>query len=831
MRSLPVLRGFLLAAVASVFLTACDSAEERAEQYFQSGLALSEAGKDAQAKVEFLNALQFMPSHEGARLGYADALLREGKLSDAYVQYVRYVEYHPDSPEVRRKLAEMAIIGGNWAEAERHGREALRLEPDAQGAASIRVALDYRAAISVAAGQVDAQRLQLFTEAEALLRQTPTDKIARRVTIDYLITGPDPIKALPEVEAALLAEPEDYPLNGLKLELLSKKGDMQAVAAQLDRMVGLFPQDRELAPTLLELLVRDGKIDRAEEFLRGRTADAATDVEGNLALIQFLRTHRGPEAALRQVDAAEAAAGATPAAAVYRGLRALFEFDDAQTAAETGAAVDAAVQTARVEVLRASVAELPATDPFGPVLQTGLARMQLALGQAVEARATVDAVIAADRTFADALRLRAAIALDENRPTDAINDLRAALDQNPRDVDALLLLAQAHAADGATDLAGDRLAEANSASGNAADVALRYAAFLVEQGRARPAEAVLSDSLRLFPDNLQLLTARADLMLRDGRRDEAAALVDRIAALPDPAAEPVVRQFRVLLLEAENRTAESIALLREMAQSEDGTVATQIGLVNRLVGIGDTAGALAQLKEAAARYPDDPRLVTLNAALLLQLGQTDEAEAALSTVLATTPGFLPALSLYDEHLAATGRAEQAETALRKALENDPTLTQLRGMLALRLEAQGKIDDAIAEYETILAGGDNPVAANNLISLLAWTRDDAESLENAATFARQIADLQDPAVRDTLGWLAYRQGRFGDAVLALSEAARALPDDPLVQYRYARALEAADRKDAAAGQYDLFLSQRGAAPAAQVADAEARLASLRPATAP
>lgn len=839
MRSLPVLRGFVLAAVASVFLTACDSAEERAEQFYQSGLTLLEAGKDAQAKVEFLNALQFMPAHDGARLGYADALMREGQVSDAYVQYVRYVEYHPDTPDIRRKLAEMAIIGGNWAEAERHGREALRLEPDAPGAASIRIALDYRAAISVAAGQVDAQRQQLFTEAVALLRQSPTDKIARRVTIDFLITGPDPIKALPEVEAALIAEPKDYALNGLKLQLLSQQGDMEAVAAQLDRMVVLFPEDRDLAPTLLDLLVRDGKIDRAEAFLRGRTGAVDTDVAGNLTLIQFLRTHRGPEAGLQQLGTAEAASGATPAAAVYRGLRALFEFDDAQNdaltaaeaEAEAGAAFDPAAQTARADVLRAAITELPADDLFLPVLQTGLARVQLALGQPAEARATVDSVIAADRTFADALRLRAAIALDDDRPTDAVNDLRAALDQDPRDVEALLLLAQAHEADGATDLAGDRLAEANAASGNAADVALRYAGFLVEQGRIRPAEAVLSDALRLSPDNLQLLTARADLMLRDGRRDEAATLVDRIAALPDPAAGPVVRQFRVLLLEAENRTEESIALLREMAQGEDGTVATQIGLVNRLVAIGDTKGALAQLKEAAARFPDDPRVVTLNAALLLQLGQTAEAEAALSALLATAPGFVPALSMLDEHLAATGRPNQAEAALRQALESDSTSAQVRGMLALRLGAQGKTDEAIAEYETILGGGPNPLAANNLISLLAWTREDAESLAKAAAFAGQIAGLDDPAVRDTLGWLAYRQGRYGDAVLALSEAALALPEDVLVQYRYARALEAVDRKDAAIAQYEVFLARRGAAPAAQVADAETRLAGLRAVSGP
>ncbi|OYU19167.1 MAG: hypothetical protein CFE34_06795 [Rhodobacteraceae bacterium PARR1] len=826
MRSLPVLRGFVLATVASVFLTACDSAEERAEQYYQSGLALLQAGKDAQASVEFLNALQYMPAHDGARRGYADALLVAGKTGDAYVQYVRYVEYHPDAPDVRRKLAQMAIIAGNWAEADRHGREALRLDPTAPGAASIRIALDYRASVSVAAGQVDAQRRQLFTEAEALLRQTPDDPIARRVTIDYLITGPDPVKALPEVEAALAAEPADYALNGLKLQLLSQMGDVAAMAAQLDRMVALFPEDRELAPTLLDLLVRDGQIDRAEAFLRGRTAAPDADVAGNLALIQFLRTHRGPEAGFAQIDAATAAAGATTAATVYRGLRVLFEFEDAQALA------DGAAQAKRADVLRAAITELSADDPFLPVLQTGLARMQLALGQTAEARVTVDTVIAGDRTFADALRLRAAMALDDDRPSDAINDLRAALDQNPRDVEALLLLAQAHQADGSTDLAGDRLAEANAASGNAPDVALRYAGFLVEQGRARPAEAVLSDALRLNPDDLQLLTARADLMLRDGRRDEAAVLVDRIATLPDPAARPVVQQFRVLLLEAENRTEESIAMLRDMADGPDGTVATQIGLVNRLVAIGDSAGALAHLQQAVARFPDDPRLGTLNAALLLQQGQTAAAETALAALVQTAPGFVPALSMYDEHLSATGRADQAEAMLRAAVAFDPASAQLRGILALRLEAQGKTDAAIAEYETILAaGGNNPLAANNLVSLLVWTREDAESLTKAATFARQIAGVDDPAVQDTLGWLAYRQARFGDAVLALSEAARALPDDPLVQYRYARALEAVDRKDAAAAQYAVFLSRRAAAPAAQVADAEARLAALRPAVAP
>lgn len=807
------LRTSILALVTLLLLAGCDSPEERAEKFYLSGMELLAEGKVEQAKIEFQNALKNRPEHEAARRAFAEALLSEGKVFDAYVQYIRYIEFRPDTPDIRRKLAEMAIIGSNWDEAERHGREALRLDPDAPGAQSIRIALDYHAAITADLATVDATRADLFDEAVAVLAADPTDRVARRVTIDHLMTGPTPLSALPEVEAALQTEPTDLALNGLKANLLARSGDDQALVAQLEHMVALFPDDRDLPRTLMQLLVDRGDLDRAEALARSQTGDPAVDIEGNVALITFLRAHRGAEAVARQIDNIEAATAGTPAAAAYRGIRAMYDFD-------------AGAQDGRLATLEAAIAELPPEVPFRLVLQAGLARMQIALGDTAKARGILDTAIAQDRTFAEALRLRAALSLDAGRRAEAISDLRTALDQNPQDVDALLLLAEAHEAGGDLDLAGDRLAEASAASGNAPGVTLRQAQFLSAQGRLRAADSVLAEALDANPDDLGLLTARVDLMLRDGRADEAATMVDRIAALPGPEAGEVARQLRVLVLDGQGNRAESLSLLRDLAQGETGNLSLEMTLIERLAVDGQLDTALAEAETAAARYPDEPRLGALTGSLLLQKGRTAEAEAKWTALLAQDPAFLPALTPLVDHLVATGRADQAQAHLRAAVDAAPDSAQLRGMLALRLEADGDSDGAIALYRDILAQtGTNPVAANNLISLLVWTRDDPDSLTEAARLAPQIARMPEPAVQDTLGWLAYRQGKFGDAVLALSQAARALPQDALVQYRYARALEASGRGREAAVQYQQFLTLRDTAPAVQVADAEDRVKSL------
>ena len=66
---LPRLASLLCAAF--LFLSACDTAEERAEKHYQAGLALLEEGDVERALVEFRNVFKLNGQHKEARLTYA----------------------------------------------------------------------------------------------------------------------------------------------------------------------------------------------------------------------------------------------------------------------------------------------------------------------------------------------------------------------------------------------------------------------------------------------------------------------------------------------------------------------------------------------------------------------------------------------------------------------------------------------------------------------------------------------------------------------------------------------------------------------------------------
>ena len=71
------IRNLLLTTALVTVLAACDSAEEQAEEYFQSGIALMEEGDFDRAIVEFRNVFEFDGSHQEARRKLAEIFLLE----------------------------------------------------------------------------------------------------------------------------------------------------------------------------------------------------------------------------------------------------------------------------------------------------------------------------------------------------------------------------------------------------------------------------------------------------------------------------------------------------------------------------------------------------------------------------------------------------------------------------------------------------------------------------------------------------------------------------------------------------------------------------------
>ena len=179
-----------------------------------------------------------------------------------------------------------------------------------------------------------------------------------------------------------------------------------------------------------------------------------------------------------------------------------------------------------VAALRAIVAETEPSDQRRDT-EVALAGVLRETGDTEGSDALLEAVLEEDPGHVAALKLRARRAIETDRTAAAIRDLRAALNQAPEDSETLTLMAMAHEREGARELAGDRLAMAVEVSDAAPAESIRYARFLLADGRSEPAAAVVAEALRRRPADPELLGTLGQIRVsqRDWEQARAAAAV------------------------------------------------------------------------------------------------------------------------------------------------------------------------------------------------------------------------------------------------------------------------------------------------------------------
>ncbi len=800
---------------AALALAGCQSAEEKAESYYQSGLELLAAGDEERALVEFRNVFQYNGFHKEARRAYADTVLKQGNIQDAYSQYLRLIEQYPDTPEVRRILAELAINNGDWTEAERHGNEAIRLAPEGPGVRAVALALGYRKAVQ---DRDDTTRAALAEEARALLAETPDSRIALRIVIDQLATSPNPAAALPEIDRALVLDPDAMDLHVAKLRILAETNDVAGAGVQLKTMVERFPDNIEARSALIAWYMSEGDIDGAEAFMRQLAGDPKGPVEGHVAVIQLLRAARGVEAAAVELDRLIAANEGTSNADLYLALDAVIDFEGGK-------------QTEAIAAIEAVLAKATPGDQTRRI-KTMLAKMLETTGNSVGARAHIEEVLAEDASNVEALKMRAGWLIEGDRPGEAIVDLRAALGQAPRDASILTLMAAAHERDGSLDLAGERLALAVEVSGAAPQESLRYAQFLLQQGRVQVADSVLTDARRVTPGHVGVLAMLADIALNAQDWPRAEEIAETLAQIATPEAETASRTLRAALLLGQNRTEDGLAFLEEQVAEGGGDLAAIQMILQARIGSGKPEEARSYLDGELAKRPDDPELRLLSAGLHALMGEIAQAEALFRALIAEDPGAeLPARLLYGL-LRGNGREAEATEVLAAALAVQPDAASLLWMQAGELEQAGDIDGAIAVYEEMYSkDSSNVVVANNLASLITTYRDDPDSLARATAIARRLKDTDVPAFQDTYGWIAYRNGNHDEALTYLEPAAVGLPNDPLTQFHLGMTYLALGRSEDARRVLTSAVELAGDSPLPQFEAARQALAGLQSAPQP
>jgi tetratricopeptide (TPR) repeat protein len=321
--------------------------------------------------------------------------------------------------------------------------------------------------------------------------------------------------------------------------------------------------------------------------------------------------------------------------------------------------------------------------------------------------------------------------LDQDRPGDAVPLLRRIVTEQPQYAEGSALLAEAQEAAGTPDAAIEtlksvledqpqffrgrvQLAElyerqhkwpeavdawksVQQLNPRNPEIATHLATALVNAGKSSEARDVIKSALALAPNDMRLsflmAQAQRDAGDLDGALSTARSLRD--AHPEDPRATYLLGQ----MLLAKSRYDEVVELIKpelDRLRSANGAGA-QMALLETTEGaallqLKRNDEAIALLKDAAGRAPEDTTVLFQYGAALDRAGRTADAEKTFRDVIAKDPLDAGALNYLGYMLAEHGASlEEAVLLIQRALNVEPNNPSYLDSLGWAYVQQGKLD--------------------------------------------------------------------------------------------------------------------------------------------
>ena len=696
-------------------------------------------------------------------LARGEALMAEKAYEKARLEFRNAVQIDPKDAVARVRAGEAAEQLGNFSEAAQMYQSAIAADP---GNVEARVRFGRMLAVAGVAAAA-------FETVDPALQQHPDDAGLLTVRAAALMLKGDLAAARAEVERALRADPKHEDAIVLLAALQRRAGEGREAIVLVSRAVEAAPASTDLRLVLAQLLVDQQRLPEAqsqlEEIIRLEPEELVHRYR--LAQLQvFARDVDGAERTLRQ------AVAANPKSV------------DARLALVSLLAAQRSPEAAGKEI-----AALREKHPDDLDLMLGLGAFYEQSGQTAPALEVYRAVMARDGTGPKGLAARtrlAAAALAEGDAKKAAALVEEVLAENPRDPDALVMRADLALARGDANAAITDLRAVLRDAPNSVPIHRALARAHLQSGQAALAEETLRTAVQANPRDVMARLDLAQLLLRQERPKEAL---------------PVVEQ---LVRERPNDVAALEALYRVQA------------------GAKDLDAALATAQAIQALQPKLPLGYYL--AGLVQQGQAKSGEAveSFARAVAAAPDDWEAWRGQALAEYTRGNVDAAVSIYRQGIAATKGAPQLVVELAALLESKGRVAEAIAEYEAMLAANPaNEVGANNLAMLLVTHRTgDAASLQRAQQLAERFARAPNPAFLDTWGWVLYAQGRYAEAVTVLKEAVDKAPKAAVLRYHLGMAQLRAGDHAAARENLEAALADGAAYPG--VDEARAELARLR-----
>jgi Tfp pilus assembly protein PilF len=769
--------------IQSVFLVlivlqvaGCDSPEDRAKNYYEHGMKLFSEHDNAKAAIELRNAVKLKRDMIGAWKALAEIDEASRNWPAVVTDTRTIVELTPTDVSARLRLGKLFLLAGASEEALKLADDGIELDNRNADLHALKAAVSFK---------LD-NRAEATREAQTALEIDSTNADALMVlAVDRLGQG-DAKGALSLLQDPFVAQAKD-PENNLgfqllKIKLFGQTGDLASAEAALKKLVQLNPQEPGFPKLLINFYVEQRRTDEAEKEMRSFAAANPANSEAALDLVRFLYAiKRSPATARQELNARISAGGE-----VFPYQIALADMDFAEGKPTDG---------------RRLLEQLVSAESSPEHVRTAkinLAQSYLTERNFDQAETLATDVLRSDPHNVSALKLRASVHLERAQVDAAVADLLDALNYQPRSTELRSLLATAYERSGLIELADKQLADATRVSDMDPHIGLEYTTFLQRRGSIARAEDILIGLNKRRPNNIQVMSALAQIRLARQNWTGAQEIAESIRRLSNSggAADQIVGAALV----GRNKYDEAIAAFQNAYDAAPTATQPMDSLVGALVKANKKDQAINFLKSVLTKNPDDANALILLGSIQASSGATDQALMSFLAAIKAQPvnaGSYQALAAF---YLNQKNYDEAIKVIRSGTQQLPNMIAFHRTLADAFERKGDFETAISEYEFILdkQPGDL-IAANNLASLLLDHRTDKASLERAQSLVAILRKSQTPQFKDTLGWASYHRGDYRTAVSLSEEAVAALPDEPAIRYHLAMGYIASDHPDKASEQ--------------------------------
>jgi putative PEP-CTERM system TPR-repeat lipoprotein len=775
-----------------------DLKDPQANAQLQAELAAAYValGQVARARSAVEAALKQVPNFAPALLWGARLVAGEGNFAGAQALVQRVLEADPSSARAWLLKAELL---------------------DAQGLDSANMLAAYRKSVALSPRCVDCHSALIMhhlrrrdldavrTDLDALRKMVPGHAFVALID-SYLALDEGRLELARERAQALLKLFPDHPgVLALAGAVESRMGLHGQAAAYLGKSLAINPRLNSVRIQLAGAQLQLGRIQQGLGTLAPLLKNGADDPAA-LALAASAYLRLGDVSAANQ--AFERAKRANPGDLRLRTSAAALRLEGGDATAGIAELTEISGRTTETfadEALLAAhlrrheykqalevIDRISRKAPSSLTSQELRGRVLLAMGDISAARETFERAAAAHPTAFGPVGSLVAMEVTAGRPAAGLDRLRAFIEKQPQDPEALLALARLAVVRASEPVpAVKAMFEAAVTAAPAARAPrLELIGYLLQQRRPKEALTAAQAARAVLPDDPDIVHSLGQAQMQAGELEQAITTFRELAGASGNAPQPYLSLAQAYLLTREPARAETA--LRQALEFDPGYEPAQNALVNLLESSRRPAEALAHAKALRERRPKDPTGYVLESDLLARRGDVDQAASILRLGIERAQAGDLAERLVSLYVRAKRLDEAADVGASwlKRAPADPDMELLMsGVDILRSDLRS----AEQRLERVVQA--RPANAEALNNLAAVQLKLGRAPDRATALARRALGVapDQPAYKDTLARGLAAQGQFDEALRVQREAVSASPDDAELRFTLAEiALKAGDR---------------------------------------